>query len=74
MDLHIDIFKGQLAGGLALVLPANDASLAGGQGQLASTGDGELTGGVDGVLAADGAGAVLHHIHGIGGEVDAGGQ
>ena len=72
MDLHIGIVENQFAGGLVLVLPGNHAHLAGDQRQLAAAGNGELTGGVDRVHAADGAGAVLHHIHSVGGEVDAG--
>ena len=55
-----------------MVLPGPNAKLAGDQRQLAAAGDGELAGGVDRVLAADVAGAVLHHVYGVGGEVDTG--
>ena len=72
MDLHIGIVENQFAGGLVLVLPGNHAHLAGDQRQLVGAGDGELAYGVDGVVGADGAGAVLHHVNDFGGEVDAG--
>ena len=72
MDLHIGIVENQFAARIAFVSLDNHTRAAGDQRQLVAAGDGGLAVGVDGVFGADGAGAVLHHVYGVGDEVDTG--